>query len=142
MIALNSMALSSPIWCYFLTSLSDIQNIDRYWSKAYTPSDADILHCSTPTFETTEISYRVNDLQYHVFDVGIRPGERMKVINHFAMASGSHCMIYTVPLSCYDRCSIFEKPIVCCTALQRINPADPSTEHNTRISSIRGSFLC
>ncbi|KAK0515794.1 hypothetical protein JMJ35_001828 [Cladonia borealis] len=86
----------------------DIGNIDRYLSEAYTPSDDDILHCSIPTFETIEMFSRIDGLEYRVFDTGSGLEEREKAVHRFAMASGSHCMIFTVPLCCYDRCSVFE----------------------------------
>ena len=62
---------------------------------------------------------RIDDLQYHVFDIGSLPSECEKGIHGFARASGFHCLIYTVPLSGYDQSPVFSKFAVCCTALQR-----------------------
>ena len=98
-------------------SRSHIENIDRYLSKAYTPSDDDILHCYTPSFKTIETSLRIDDLQYHVFDIGNCPSECEEAIHDFARASGFYCLIYTVNLSGYDQRPSLGKSAVCCTAL-------------------------
>ena len=120
---------------YLLISRSDIQNIDRYLSKTYTPSDDDILHCRAPTLEIIEMSSRTDDLQYNVFDIGSLPSECENAIHAFARASGFHFLIYTVPLSGFDQCPLFSKSAVCCATIQRIDHANFSPEPHTRVSS-------
>ena len=79
---------------YFLSQSSTI------FSPAYCPTTADILRSRLPTTGVIEASFRVDRLQFRMYDVGGQRGERKKWIHCFDAVTA---ILFVASLSEYDQ---------------------------------------
>eukprot|EP01135_Chromosphaera_perkinsii_P003515 Nk52_evm15s246 gene=Nk52_evmTU15s246 len=75
------------------------ESIDTLRKSDYVPSDQDILRLRVVTSGIFEIKFSVNDVVFHMFDVGGQRSERRKWIQCFGDVTG---IIFVVATSGYD----------------------------------------
>jgi guanine nucleotide-binding protein G(i) subunit alpha len=74
--------------------------IDRISSADYCPTDSDVLHAYTKTTGISQMTFKVAECSYRVFDVGGTRSERRKWIRCFEKTSA---VIFLVALSEYNQ---------------------------------------
>ena len=82
-----------------LLLFSFFENIDRIRVDNYVPTEQDILRLRVVTSGIFEIKFSVNDVVFHMFDVGGQRSERRKWIQCFGDVTG---IIFVVATSGYD----------------------------------------
>eukprot|EP00842_Homolaphlyctis_polyrhiza_P006753 jgi/Hompol1/7079/HPOL_005184-RA len=82
----------------FATSF--FESIDRISSVDYIPTDQDILRSRVKTTGITEMTFRVGELTYRMFDVGGQRSERKKWIHCFENVTA---ILFMAAISEYDQ---------------------------------------
>ena len=88
---------------YFFSSILRIS------SPSFLPTDQDILRSRVTTTGITETRFRINDLNYAIFDVGGQRSERKKWIHCFENVTA---LVFLVGLSEYDQVLIEDENVV------------------------------
>ncbi|KAJ3369727.1 hypothetical protein AMAG_06540 [Allomyces macrogynus ATCC 38327] len=82
--------------------------VDRLADPNYLPNDQDILRSRVKTTGIVETVFKVNDLAYHMFDVGGQRSERKKWIHCFENVTA---IIFMVAISEYDQVLIEDENV-------------------------------
>ena len=82
---------------YFTSTPSYFNAIDRVSHRGYVPTDQDILRSRVETTSITEMTFKVGELTYKLFEFG---GQRMKWINYWENVTA---LVFLVSLSEYDQ---------------------------------------
>lgn len=92
-------------------------DIERFWDKAYVPTDQDLLRSRLRTTGITETVFDLGQLTYRMFDVGGQRSERKKWIHCF---ENVNCLLFLVAISGYDQCLVEDKDGVSNLPLARL----------------------
>ncbi|KAI9055774.1 hypothetical protein LZ554_000715 [Drepanopeziza brunnea f. sp. 'monogermtubi'] len=82
------------------------QDLDRFFSKEFVPTDQDVLRARLRTTGITETIFDLGTLQYRMFDVGGQRSERKKWIHCF---ENVNALMFLVAISGYDQCLAEDK---------------------------------
>eukprot|EP01083_Nonionella_stella_P205878 749313_1 len=74
-------------------------DIDRISTSDYIPNRMDIVNVRNATIGITQQKFVIDDVHFHIFDVGGQRSERKKWINLFEGVDG---IVFVVSLSCYN----------------------------------------
>lgn len=87
----QSVMDSAPYW---------FNNVRRIYSNKYLPTDNDILRSRSPTCGIAEMTFRIENTRFSMFDVGGQRGERRKWVHCF---NEVNAIMFIASLADYDQ---------------------------------------
>lgn len=94
-----------------LTPASYFSDLDRLFTKDFTPTDQDILRARLRTTGISETIFDTGNLTYRMFDVGGQRSERKKWIHVF---DNVQVVLFLVAISGYDHVLVEDRNGVSC----------------------------